>query len=83
LLNNLNQLVPVLKDLAKRHTISYKVLGNQYGVVGETLLATLGELLKEKWTATAQQSWLNIYCVMLSVLIPTAIEEEKKLQSKA
>jgi hemoglobin-like flavoprotein len=53
-------------------------MGNQYGVVGEVLLASLGDVLGEFWTDKCVLAWVKIYSVMLSVIIPTAIEEEKK-----
>jgi len=82
LLNNLGQLVPALQDLARRHSVSYKVMGNQYGVVGEVLIATLGEVLGEYWNNDHVNSWLKIYSVMLSVIIPVAIQEERLLSAK-
>ena len=53
-------------------------MSHQYGLIGEVLLATLGELLKEEWAPKVQESRLNIYCVMISVMIPVTIEEEIK-----
>lgn len=60
----------------------YKVLGNQYGVVGEVLLKTLGEVLGDFWNENHKLSWLKIYSVMLSVIIPVAVAEEKKIAKK-
>ena len=82
LLSNLGQLVPALQDLARRHSVSYKVMGNQYGLVGEVLIATLGEVLGDYWNDEHVTSWLKIYSVMLSVIIPVAIEEERKLAKR-
>ena len=53
-------------------------MGNQYGVVGEVLIASLGDILGDFWNESCTLAWIKIYSVMLSVIIPTAIKEEQK-----
>ena len=73
LLNETTQLVEALQGLAKGHA-DKGVVSSQYGVVGETLLWTLAKVLGAAFTDDVKTSWLKIYCVMLSVILPVAIE---------
>ena len=78
LLEKPTDLVKALVDLAKLHT-TRGVMANQYGLVGECLLWTFDYCLQEEFTTDAKIAWVRIYSLMLSVIIPAAVEEEKKL----
>jgi len=80
LLNETTQLVEALQGLAWGHA-GKGVVSSQYGVVGETLLWTLAKVLGEAFTDEVKTSWLKIYCVMLSVILPAAVDEEKKMRA--
>eukprot|EP01035_Chromulina_nebulosa_P018127 gene18127-23781_t len=75
MLNDLDNLVPVLINLAKSHTAK-GILAYQYSIVGEVLLWTLKFCLGDAYTDNTKMSWLKIYSLMLSVILPVAIEEE-------
>ena len=75
--NNADTLVVSLQGLARGH--AYKgVLSNQYAIVGEVLLWTLAKVLgKAGFDAATTRAWIKIYSLMLSVIIPVAIVEER------
>ena len=76
LLDNLPKLVDALHSLAKTHNTK-GVLATQYGIVGEVLLWTFSRILGPQFDEATKMAWLKIYSVMLSVIIPVAIEQEK------
>ena len=67
-LNNLETLVPVLQNLAKRH-VGYGVEDEHYQTVGAALLKTLGQGLGEKFTPEVKNAWTSVYGVMSTVMI--------------
>ena len=68
LLTKLDELVPILKDLGKRH-VGYGVAKAHYPVVGGALLATLEQgLPKEKWTAEAKAAYTKMWGVIEEVM---------------
>lgn len=75
------KLIPALEDLAKRHA-KYGVVASQYGTVGEVLLWSLELVLGSDFTAAHKNAWLKIYCYMLKVIIPVAVEEERRILQK-
>jgi hemoglobin-like flavoprotein len=81
LLDKLPTLVETLEKLARSHT-KKGVIAVQYGVVGEVLLWTFSQCLGNQFDAEMNVSWVKIYSVMLKVIIPVAIEEEKKAREK-
>ena len=82
LLNDNVQLTDALQGLARGHAAK-GVVSSQYGIVGETLLWTLERVLGEAFTDEVKGAWLRIYCFMLKVILPAAVEEEKKLRGSA
>lgn len=82
LLDNLSELVGALQKLAKGHNTK-GVSAVQYGIVGEVLLWTFDQVLGPEFDEATKLSWVKIYSVMLSVIIPVAIKEEmKSLEAK-
>jgi len=59
-LNRLDQLVPVVEELGRRHA-RYGVKDAHYSTVGEALLMTLALALGESFTIEVQQAWANVY----------------------
>ena len=74
------KLVPALEDLARRHA-KYGVVAQQYGIVGEVLIWSLGYVLEESFTDQVKTAWLKIYCLMLKFIIPAALAEEQRLKT--
>ncbi|TNJ42951.1 hypothetical protein KFZ70_16015 [Tamlana fucoidanivorans] len=70
-LNNLDALIPVLKDLGKRH-VEYKVEAFHYDTVGEALLGTLEAGLGDDFTSEVKEAWASVYGTMSSVMIEAA-----------
>lgn len=70
-LNNLDALIPVLKDLGKRH-VGYNVKPSHYNTVGEALLDTLSEGLGDDFTPEVKTAWATVYGTMSSVMIEAA-----------
>ena len=75
------ELVPTLQKLAVVHTVR-GIVATEYGVVGECLLWTFNLTLGDEFTEEAKIAWIRIYSFMISVMIPTALEEEEKLRQK-
>jgi len=73
------KLIPALQDLARRHA-QYGVVAQQYGIVGEVLIWSLGFVLEESFNDQTKTAWLKIYCLMLKFIIPAALEEEKRIK---
>lgn len=74
------KLVPALEDLARRHA-RYGVIANQYGIVGEVLIWSLGWVLEESFDDRTKAAWFKIYCLMLKFIVPAALAEEERLRS--
>jgi hemoglobin-like flavoprotein len=81
-LNNPHQLENALIDLAKRHT-GYGVLAVQYGIIGEVLLWSLQNVLRENFTPQVEYSWFTVYNYILKIMIPAALAEERKAFKEA
>ncbi|TGV01457.1 globin family protein [Flavivirga rizhaonensis] len=70
-LSNLDALIPILKDLGKRHT-EYKVEAFHYTTVGEALLGTLEVGLGDDFTPEVKDAWTSVYGTMSKVMIEAA-----------
>ena len=68
ILDDGEQLKPVLVDLGRRHAF-YKTEEAHFPVVGAALLKTLGETLGDKWTPEVTNAWTAIYDVMSEAMI--------------
>lgn len=75
-LNELDTLVPVLQDLARRHN-GYGVKRKDYQTVGAALLKTLERGLGKDFTDEVKQAWASVYGVMADVMIAAANAERK------
>jgi hemoglobin-like flavoprotein len=82
LLNDVASLTDALQGLARGHAAK-GVVSAQYGIVGEVMLWTLKKVLGEHYTPEVEGSWLRIYCFMIKVIIPAAVEEEKKIREES
>lgn len=66
-LNNLDGLIPVLEQLAKRH-VKYGVKPEDYTPVGNALLYTLKVGLGERWTPELRQAWVDTFRTVATVM---------------
>lgn len=67
-LNELDSLVPVLQNLAKRH-VGYGVQASHYDTVGAALLKTLQQGLGDAFTPAVKSAWAEVYGLMASVML--------------
>jgi methyl-accepting chemotaxis protein len=78
-LNDLDTLVPVLQDLARRHK-NYGVKKKDYQTVGSALLKTLERGLGKDFTADVKEAWGSVYALMAEVMIAASKTEAKLRQ---
>lgn len=67
-LKSLNDLVPTLQSLGRRHQ-KYGVIPEHYEVVGQALIATLRAALGEKFTPDVESAWTTVYHIVSSTMI--------------
>ena len=70
-LNNIEDLVPAVQDLGRRHA-GYGVKNEHYDTVGGTLLDTLGTALGDAFTPEIKAAWGTVYGVLSSTMIEAA-----------
>lgn len=66
-LDDVEPLVPVLKNLGARHA-AYGVKDSDYEVVGSALLWTLKKGLGDNFTPEVKNAWTEVYDVLASVM---------------
>ena len=66
-LKNLEAIVPAVEDLGKRH-VEYGVKDEDYDVVGEALLWTLGAGLGDAFTDDVKQAWTDTYVLLATTM---------------
>eukprot|EP00927_Polykrikos_kofoidii_P051327 TRINITY_DN45119_c0_g1_i1.p1 TRINITY_DN45119_c0_g1~~TRINITY_DN45119_c0_g1_i1.p1 ORF type:complete len:419 (+),score=114.49 TRINITY_DN45119_c0_g1_i1:111-1367(+) len=81
LLNNLDQLVPVLQDLGMRHH-GYGIVPAHYDVVGEALIESLQLALGPLFTTSVQNAYLKVYTTVKSVMTTDPAEIEAARAAK-
>jgi hemoglobin-like flavoprotein len=67
-LTKLDEIVPVVQDLGKRH-VGYGVTDSMYDTVGEALLWTLGEGLGDDFTEDTKSAWTETYVLLATVIV--------------
>ena len=72
-LSRLDQLVPVVEDLGRRHA-TYGVDDAHYDTVGAALLWTLEKGLGETFTEEVETAWVTVYGLLASVMKNAAKE---------
>ena len=73
-LDRLEEIVPAVKDMGKRH-VAYGVKNEDYAVVGEALIWTLGEGLGDDFTDDVKEAWVTVYTVLADTMTAAADEE--------
>jgi hemoglobin-like flavoprotein len=72
-LDNLEQLVPAVENLGRRH-VGYGVEDRHYDAVGAALLWTLEKGLGEAFTPATREAWTQTYTLVASVMREAANE---------
>jgi len=72
-LDRLDQLVPVVRDLGRRHA-GYGVKDEHYGTVGEALLWTLEKGLGAAFTPETKAAWAAVYGLIAMTMQKAASE---------
>lgn len=73
-LTDLDTLVPVLQNLARRH-VGYGVKNEHYATVGAALLKTLSDGLGSTFTLELKSAWTDVYTLMAKTMMDAANEE--------
>jgi len=74
-LDHLDDLVPVLEDLGRRH-LRYGVQESHYDSVGSALLWTLERGLGTHWTDEAREAWGEVYGLTAGIMKKAAHDAE-------
>jgi hemoglobin-like flavoprotein len=72
-LDRLDQLVPVVQDLGRRHA-TYGVLDAHYDTVGAALLWTLEKGLGAAFTPETREAWATVYGLLATTMQEAARE---------
>src|SRR5215204_1012680 len=72
-LDRLDQLVPVVQDLGRRHA-TYGVADAHYDTVGAALLWTLEKGLGAQFTPEAREAWATVYGLLATTMKEAARE---------
>ena len=72
-LDRLDQLVPVVQDLGRRHA-AYGVTDKHYDTVGAALLWTLEKGLGGAFTAETKEAWTTVYGLLATTMKDAARE---------
>ena len=80
MLDRLDELVPVVQRLGKRH-VDYGVKDEHYQTVGAALLDTLEKGLGDGFTPAVKEAWVAVYGVLSSTMIDAASDTAAVNQS--
>ena len=70
-LRQLDEVIPVLENLAVKH-VAYGVEDRHYAIVGEALIQTLSLAFAERFTPELRNAWLGAYGAISGVMIAAA-----------
>ena len=74
-LDDMQQLLPALRALGKRHH-NYGVEEEHYAVVGTALMSALEELHGDRFEADKRAAWARTYSLISTIMLDAAKEEE-------
>jgi hemoglobin-like flavoprotein len=77
-LDRLDGLVPVVRDLGRRH-VHYGVLPQHYDTVGAALIETLASGLGPVFTPEVRQAWQTVYGVLATTMKTAAYAGDAEL----
>src|SRR5262245_48778484 len=66
-LSQLQRILPSIEELGRRHA-DYGVKHQHYGVVGATLLWTLGKSLGAEFTPEVKDAWATVYGLLATTM---------------
>ena len=73
-LDNLEEIVPAVEDLGKRH-VGYGVKDKDYDTVGTALISTLEVGLDKAFTDDVKDAWVTVYNVLATTMKDAATAE--------
>ena len=73
-LNNVDELVPIVQSLGRRHA-RYRVTEADYGTVAGALLWTLEQGLGDEWNDELKAAWTEIYTVLSGAMLDAAAKK--------
>ena len=76
-LRDFEAIVPIVRDLARRH-VAYGVQPEHYALVGSALLWTLEQGLGDEFTPALRAAWGAAYCALSEVMIASAYPASQK-----
>ena len=76
-LGDFEAIVPIARDLAKRHVV-YGVAPERYALVQPALLRTLEQGLGDEFTPALRAAWGAAYCALSEVMIASAYPASQK-----
>lgn len=77
-LHRLDQLVPAVQELGRRHA-AYGVADEHYDTVAAALLWTLHQGLGDDWTPNVEAAWVVAYTLLADTMKAAAAESPKAL----
>ena len=80
-LDKLDDILPAVQNLGRKHTAEYKVPDSSYDTVGEALLWTLGQGLGEAFTDEVKEAWTLTYTTLADVMKGAGAEPDAALKS--
>ena len=80
-LEKLDDIMQEIKYLAIRH-VKYQVEEKHYDLVGQSLLWTLENGLKDKWTNEVAEAWTKVYTILSNAMITTMQKEKENVLLK-
>lgn len=75
-LSRLNELVPAVQDLGRRHA-GYGVKNEHYNTVGAALIWTLEQGLGEAFTPEVKGAWIAVYTLLADTMQQAAAEASR------
>ena len=78
-LDKLDQLVPAIQALGRKHT-GYGVKPEHYNTVGAALLWTLEQGLGESFTPEVKEAWIAVYTLMANTMQEAAVMEPEPME---
>ena len=81
-LKNPDVLSGSLKGLGARH-VKYGALPEHYPLVGNSLLMTFEQYLKEKWTPEVKQAWVDAYGAITEIMLDGADYSQAEVALKS
>jgi nitric oxide dioxygenase len=67
-LQRMSELEDQIASLGRRH-VGYGTKPEHYKTVGKALLATLAELLEDRWDTPTQEAWNEVYNMLANAMI--------------